>query len=168
MTDQPALQVIDIAEFARLKNTLTGEIDATDLSRLHDFIVPGEQRLHYELRGELTARREAQITCIIRGAVSLQCQRCLEAFGHPLAIHSTLVFVADESLLPAIEDEDESIDYVVADASTLGVVEFIEDEIILDLPLVPRHEPQCQGLAKQLARDDAQSPFAALARLKRN
>src|SRR5436190_23645231 len=105
-------QVIDIAEFTRHGRTLAGEVKVRDLTRLQDLIVSSEKQLHYEVRGGLSARRESQITCIIRGSVSLECQRCAGAFDHELAIRSTLVFVGDESQLPAIEDEDEEVDYL--------------------------------------------------------
>lgn len=172
MTDQTASMAvqkgIDIAEFVRLGGALSGEVAVRDLPRLRDFVIMGDERLQYELRGALSPRLEAQITCIIRGLVALECQRCLAAFEHPVATNSTLVFVDDESKLPPMEEENESIDYVVAGA-VLDVPGLLEDEIILALPIAPRHEAgDCKASAQGQSGDDKSSPFAALARLKRN
>jgi len=171
MTDQTismdAHQVIDVAEFARLEKKVEGKVPAEELQRLRDLILAGKQTLSYEIRGSLSVRREPQIACIIQGSVSLECQRCLGAFDHPVDVHSTLVFVADESQLPAIDDEDDSIDYVVAE-SRLDLLALIEDEVILALALAPRHdEGKCNASAKQLLADQKPSPFAALSKLKR-
>ena len=59
-------------------------------------------------------------------------------------------------------------------ADSLDLVELIEDELILALPLVPRHEHCPVTLpasaadegAEDAAAEPAPSPFAALARLK--
>ena len=171
MTDQTASissqSIIDIAEFARLGKSCEGEIGVRDLPRLQDMIVPGEQRLHFHLQGSLSPRREPRIACIIRGHLSLRCERCLGVFEHRLELLSTVVFVTDESLLPAIEDEEAAIDYVVGE-TTLNVRTLIEDEIILALPLVPRHETgECQASAEEVADYDKPLPFATLAKLRR-
>lgn len=171
MTDQTVAMstkgVIDVAEFARLGTTLSGDVGVRDLPRLQDLVVMGDERLHYELRGELNPRREAEITCIIHGLVSLECRRCLETFDHCIDTASTLVFVSDESKLPPVEEEDESIDYVVAEAP-VEVRTLIEDEIILALPVAPRHAAgECKESAGSQSTDDKPSPFAALAGLKR-
>lgn len=159
---------IDIAEFARLAKTLTGEVEVKELPRLHDLIASGERRLRYELHGTCTPRREPQITCTILGLVSLECQRCLRPFDLSLDISSQLVFVGDETLLPAIEDEGESVDYVVAE-SPLDVLALIEDEVILALPLVPRHDVgECEEAAAHSSKTSKLSPFATLARVKPN
>ena len=160
-------EVIDIAEFTRLGRMLSGEVAVRDLSRLKDLIVAGDQHRRYEIRGGLSARREPQITCIICGFVALTCQRCFKAFEHRVDTHSTLIFVSDESKLPPVEDEDESTDYIVA-KSPLGVQALVEDEVILALPISPRHETgKCGESALGPTSADRSSPFAALATLKR-
>jgi uncharacterized protein len=161
-------ELIDVAEFARLGRTLSGEVAVRDLLRLKDLIISGDQHIRYEISGSLSGRREPQITCIICGFVSLTCQRCLEAFDHRVDALSTLIFVSDESKLPPVGEEDDSTDYVVAE-SPLDVQALVEDEVILALPISPRHEPgECGESAAATASVDKPSPFAALARLKRS
>ncbi|HVK53972.1 MAG TPA: YceD family protein [Burkholderiales bacterium] len=162
-----ALPIIDIAEFTRLEKIIDGSIAVIDLPRLKDLVLVGDQTLQYTVRGDLTARREARITCTIHGFVSLECRRCLGAFAHALEIHSTLIFLPDESQLPLLEDEDDSIDYLVGE-KTLDLFALIEDEIILALPLAPRHGAgECEKSEGQRTSGGKPSPFAVLAKLKR-
>jgi uncharacterized protein len=161
------IDAVDIVEFARQSSVLEGEIGAEDLPRLHDVLVAGEQRLRYELRAGWSSRREPQITCTIEGLVKLECQRCLGIYEHQIKAHSTLVFVSDESKLPPIEEEDESVDYVVAD-KRLNVSLLLEDEVILSLPLAPRHtKGECEQSLRHPMEQETSSPFAALTKLKR-
>lgn len=163
-------QVIDVEKFARGQERYAKKLNAANLPRLKGLINPSSQPLQYEIQGSLTARREPQIQCTIRGSVYLQCQRCLGDLLHEINFDSTVVFVDDEDSLPLIEDEDESVDYVVKPES-LDLMTFIEEEIILALPLVPRHpEGKCKELSAQEEEDQAKkpSPFAVLAKLKQS
>jgi uncharacterized protein len=164
MTQQP---VIDSGEFARKAQYLEGEFAVRDLTRLHDQLASSEGTVHYALQGGLTVRREQQIECTITGLVQLVCQRCLGSMAHRIDVHSRLMLVPDESRLPALDEEDDSSDYMVAEAA-LDVKALIEDEVLLALPIAPRHEGECIQRAGEAGEgSDRKSPFAALAQLKR-
>ena len=79
---------------------------------------------------------------------------------HELLIDRTLVLVAGEAKLPDLNDEDPCIDFVAAD-SKMNVLELIEDELILSLPLAPKHGFEC---ANDGGGNDtgASSPFEKL------
>ena len=72
----------------------------------------------------------------------LICQRCLTAFEHELNVVRQLVLVTSESQLPELDAEDPDVDVVVA-TEKMNVLDLIEDEIILSLPLAPRHHFEC-------------------------
>jgi uncharacterized protein len=97
------------------------------------------------------------------------CQRCLEPMQIALRIDRRLRFVRGEAQaarLDAESDED-----VLALEPTLDMVALIEDELLLELPLVPRHE-RCvdlAGLGSLSPSDDgdtAPRPFQVLEALK--
>jgi uncharacterized protein len=159
--------VIDSAEFARRGRRLEGEFAVRELSRLHDQLASTDGIVHYVLEGGLTGRREPQIECTINGLVHLVCQRCLGALEQDISAHSRLVLVENENLLPTPEEEDDSADYVVADPA-LDVAALVEDEVLLALPIAPKHEQgQCVDRpADAGAGNSEKSPFAALARLR--
>lgn len=69
--------------------------------------------------------------------VPLHCQRCLEPFLEPLQEERWFRFVADEARAEA-EDEGSAEDLLVW-APRFNLLELIEDELLLALPLVPMH-----------------------------
>jgi uncharacterized protein len=163
MTEQV---LINSAEFAREGQHLEGQVSLERLARLHDELASTDGMVHYVLQGGLTERREPRIECIINGLVQLVCQRCLGGLAHQITAHSKLILVNNEAQLPALEEEDPSADYIVADPA-LDVIALVEDEILLALPIAPMHEQgQCVDRPSDAASAGAPSPFAALAKLK--
>ena len=100
--------------------------------------------------------------------VTLQCQRCLQELATRVGVDRRFRFARDED--EAAELDEELEDDVLVLAPRLNLLELIEDELILALPLVPRHE-QCP---EPLVSDDKGSPeeevkpnpFAVLAALR--
>lgn len=101
--------------------------------------------------------------------VVMTCQRCLDAVTIPVAADMSLFLLPDEELAERL---DESEDYVVYDEGHCDLLAVLEDELILALPLVPRHD-DCEP-AVVLAEPETdvpvaqkENPFLVLAGLKR-
>jgi uncharacterized protein len=103
-----------------------------------------------------------------RADVPLQCQRCLQMLTEALAVERRFRFVRSEE--EAAELDEESEDDVLALPPRLDLLALLEDELILSLPIVPRHEvcpqPLAQPAVEQLEEEAAPHPFAALAALR--
>ena|SRR5664279_5297287 len=99
---------------------------------------------------------------------TLECQRCLQPMLLPLHAERRIFFVEGEDAAAALDAESE--DDVLALTPALDLRELIEDELLLALPLVPRHadcpEPLPRAFVEDPAVDPADNPFAALAVLK--
>ena len=74
----------------------------------------------------------------IRTALHLECQRCLEGFWQKIDISAQFVLLESHQ-----EVEDFPIDNFVEDAllqsDTFDLMALIDDEVLLALPLVPKH-----------------------------
>ncbi len=69
--------------------------------------------------------------------VKLQCQRCLAEYAEDLSGPFSLVLVADEAAADRLSDE---LDPVVLDEDGMTTsVNLLEDELVLRVPVVPRH-----------------------------
>ena len=105
-----------------------------------------------------------------RVVVPLTCQRCLEAVMTELSVDRWFRF-ADSEAVAAAEDEDADED-VLEIQRDFDLQALIEDELIMALPLVARHDacPTAVPLADVEAGDDSEPPhpFAALAALRQN
>ena len=141
-----------------------GTVRLDDLPRLEETLANADCDLRYEVTARLDPQRRKVVSCIIEGFVFLTCQTTLEAFRHAISINDRLVLVDDESRLPPIEEESDAEDYLVADAP-LDVLDLVEDAVLLALPMVPRKPGAAE--VRLAAKDAGQSPFAALASLKK-
>jgi len=102
--------------------------------------------------------------------VVLQCQRCLLPLPEAVHVDRHFRFVADEDSAAALDDEIE--DEVLVLARSLDLRDLVEDEMLLALPLVPRHEACPEAMPMQFgdveAVEEKANPFASLAILRKD
>ena len=152
--------LIDGLQFARGAETLKGTLDSSRLRRLAEMRC-ATTGLSYELRGKTDAEGRAWLQVLASGTLTLECQRCLGPLAFPLALRSELLLAESER---DIELADDDVDRVLA-GKAMDVCQLIEDEVLLALPMAPKHE-QCSG-KRDGAQSSRSSPFAELAKLKR-
>lgn len=159
--------VIDTLDFAYKGGEHHGKIAVSDLERLQDYLVGNRGELKYKVSGALDRDGKPVLRIVIQGTISLQCQRCLGELRHVLDLRTDLLLTRNEDELSRL-DENESADGILA-IPDLDILALIEDEIILGLPISPRHgEGECS--LSTLNRNDtagAASLFAALTQLKK-
>ncbi len=123
-----------------------------------------------ELRPVRGGAPEIWLHVTAKAELQLECQRCLQPVATALAAERSFRFVADEATAAEIDADSE--DDVLVLTRALNLHELVEDELILVLPLVPRHATCPQPLAVPAddtapAVEERPNPFAALAALKR-
>jgi uncharacterized protein len=91
----------------------------------------------------------------------LECQRCLGSLDFPVHLEVQLEFAPSEAEITAADDD---VERVVA-SREMSVAELVEDEVLLALPMVPKHE-QCSAAAA-LGTDAKASAFQVLAALRK-
>lgn len=154
---------IDGFAFARDGRVLEGTLAVSGLVRLHDLLTDGVGEVHYRLWGLKGKLGQSQLRLEAWGFLPLACQRCLEAVRFELAVDDLLELVPEGAELSQDELEDDTRDFLPV-AGELDVAALVEDEILLALPVAPRHE-KC-GLPGAAEAGELVSPFAALVALK--
>lgn len=156
---------------------LQGEMALQDLPRLQSSVLapPADApraAVSWAAQGQLRpspgGEPEIWLHLRARAEVVLQCQRCLQAMGQRLDVERAFRFVADPQQADRLDEELD--DDVLALPKEFDLLALVEDELILALPLVPRHEvcPQPLPHANADAQPEAKAnPFAALAALRR-
>jgi uncharacterized protein len=155
---QPA--AIDGLAFARNAAVLDGRLGMESLPRLAESGCLGSV-LDFVLTGEINERGKPGLKLAVDGSVQLQCQRCLGSLELPLHLEAQLELAASEAEIIAADDD---IERVVA-SREMSVAALVEDEVLLALPMVPKHE-QCSAAAG-LGASAEHSAFQALAALKK-
>ncbi len=170
---------LDVADFAAAGRALAGRWAGVDLPRLaasqalpHDSTAA---EVCWTVRGERRPQAggepEVWLELSARTLVWLTCQRCLQPLEQPLAVQTRLRFVRGQAQAEALDAEVE--EDVLALTRSLDLRELVEDELLLALPLVPRHGvcPQPLPMSAVDANFDAAlpdhaNPFAALRALQ--
>ncbi len=160
MSHQP---VIDGLEFAKAGSRLQGAWPVSEFLRLQDALRSSAGSLHYELQGVPEERGRPALHLTVRGELHLTCQRCLGALEFPLRIETSLRLAETQQEVDAEPLDAEGPECIVA-GKEMPVQGLVEDEVLLAIPIAPRHET-CAGNARQAAADAPgarQTPFAGL------
>ncbi len=171
---------LDIQAFAQAGAELQGQATLTEWPRLQgeqwtDGTI-GSGPVRWRLLGRMlpVTGGPDQVGLTLQAQVQLvrQCQRCLSPVLESIVAERDFLFVADEATAEAM-DEDSDADVLVI-SRDFDAVALVEDELILALPLVPRHEACPQDLPSKAAdaafgaASARPHPFAALAALKKS
>ena len=165
-TDAGAHGRFDAFELSAAGAELSGHIDARSLPRAADLLAVGGDAapIAWRVSGAHDALGRPTLTVRLDGAVPLVCQRCLQPFVAPVAQQTDLLLARDEAELARLDAEETE---VVLANTTLDPVSLVEDELLLSLPLSPRHgEDECPAGRRSMTDDGKRSPFAGLAALK--
>ncbi len=181
--------ILDVFEFARREQLMVGAFDTEELGRLLDGLplqpevalsvltgppeTPGIVR--YIVQGQRSSVGKPQINLHVQTQLVLECQRCLGPLVFPIDRQVIFDLVRNESDLiddPSRVDQDDlDVPEKVVGSREFDLLDLIEDELILEVPYVPRHE-RCPG--ETVAAADAESdpeeggrpsPFAVLGQL---
>ncbi|ROR32637.1 YceD family protein [Inmirania thermothiophila] len=161
----PLPRWIDPYELVADRARLVGRVPAASMGRLAGLVEALPEAVSVDLAFGLDAERHCTVTGRVEATVVLLCQRCLRPFEAVLASEVSLALVRDEAAAPALP---ERYDPLVA-AGRIALGDLVEDELILALPVVARHEV-CEPpvpLAGEAVSPRRANPFAVLARLRR-
>lgn len=165
---------------------MKGELPLTDAPRVAESVLraadgAAEGPVQWSAVGSMQPVSGAAPQCVvdlaIRATATLECQRCLQPMTLPLLVERRFRFVAGEDEAARLDDELE--EDVLALSPRFDLLALIEDELLLAMPLVPRHDacpdpPAALSMANgnaatapEASKDGEDHPFAALAALRR-
>lgn len=179
MTKEFSAQRLDVKAFAQAGAKLAGhdsllkyERLALEAKGLHpDLLV--DWQAEGELRTALGGMSQVWLHLKVRASFPMECQRCLTPVDIPLEVDRAFRFVADEATAEALDDESE--EDLLALSREFDLRELIEDELLMALPVVPKHD-ECPTAVPLASSDDdfeeasavKPNPFAALAGLRKD
>ena len=155
--------VIDAFEFCRSNGHREGVTPVAEMSRLNKDTADHTGEIAWAVDGTTSKQGYPQITLSVSGAVQLMCQRCLTPYAFEMDSGTVLMLGKDDEQADEIEEllSDESIDVIVG-SRTCDIRELIEDEALLALPQVPKHEVCPDSKLLDVLKSEKPSPFAGL------
>lgn len=168
---------LDVRRFAEEGAELGATGDVGAFARLAGETVAAKPAptIEWHARGEMLNPRHVQpevwLHLQAEGTLPLVCQRCLNPVHLPVAVDRSFRFVADEATAAA--EDDDSEEDLLALSRSFDLLELLEDELLMELPVAPRHET-CPEPVKMSVQDPdfeaagpaRENPFAVLGRLK--
>jgi uncharacterized protein len=155
--------IADPFRFAADGRHLEGEVKVSGLERLLEGLADPAGVLHYHIDGTLDADRKPRLKLSVSGYLVLRCQRCLGGLVWPVGIEVVLQPVREGQDIPDEELEEDAFDALEV-GEELDVLALVEDEVLLALPIAPRHD-DCEPPRPE-GRVEKESPFAKLAALR--
>jgi len=190
---------IDIFEFARTEREAAGVVRVSQLPRMLNE-VPAEAPdrdtaftwqaagfAQQELKDDGTEGAQPYLRLAVHGSAWLTCQRCLAPYEQAFNADATFRIVQTEEEADEFPLDDDEVEVIVG-SRHFDLVDLIEEELLLSLPLVPKHEV-CPEVHESLASgadgadgvdsvddvpeqeiepEERVNPFAALESLKKD
>lgn len=154
---------IDPLSLVKKQADLRGRIPLAAMPRVRESV----SALDGEAEVELHFRREGRVPTVsgrVAATLTLQCQSCMEPLLLPVESEVHLGVVATLEQADALPETLEPL--LMGEASSIPLLDIVEDELLLALPIIPRHE-QCSAKAQPEPQGDGKkNPFGVLAVLK--
>lgn len=123
---------------------LAGVMPLQQLPRLVEVVLAGTQDVAVTLDFTRSIGGRPMIKGHIRGNVVLECQRCMQPVTIPIDVPVEVALTTFES---DERPEQEGLEAWLVEDERLFIQDFVEDEILLALPLAAKHE-QCEPVRK--------------------
>lgn len=171
MSDTALPQHIDPGQWADRSAELNIDLPLAQMDRLLASARDDRGQVTGQLRFSRDPRGLPRLQGQLSATVALTCQRCLEPVDCALVADVDLYLLGREQQAERLLDEE---DYVVCEDNRCHLLELLEDELILALPLVPRHDACAPEIMSALAPAEPETvvekprdnPFDVLAVLK--
>lgn len=159
---------IDPFRYAEQNLSLDGTLRIADMPRLSLNVVANGDSVAAHLQFGVDEQKITYLNGHLQTKLTLQCQRCMEPFIYEIISDFVLGIVSTLDEANALPEQYEP---ALATEGSLALRELIEDEIILNLPIIPRHEPDECKVKLPLAdsgwdQGKGENPFHVLESLK--
>lgn len=197
------LRALDLFDFADSRRQAAGGVRVSQLPRMLNevpvdapdrdsvFTWQAEGTTQPELQDDGAEAPQPYLRLAVHGSAWIECQRCLTPYSQHLDVDATYRIVATEEEADEFPLDDDEVEVIVG-SRQFDLVELIEEELLLSLPLVPKHdvcpavheslvsgvdgslaseldETEAEGSPEAVRLDDGMvkpNPFAVLSSLK--
>ncbi len=163
----------EIDPFRLAKNglTLEGTLPLSGMARLAEIILDTQGDVYVSMQfGIDTILGTPFMRGQFSAALTLRCERCFESMVFDAEIECLLAILAHEHKIAGLSEEYDP--WVIGSEDVVTISDVVEDELILSLPLIPKHTQAClpdevwtSGKASEEIEEKV-SPFAVLKTLK--
>lgn len=153
------MKYIDNVDFAKKRQTISGEINVGSMARANEVFEELSGDLSYTISGSLDKKNKPILTVGIYGKITTLCQNCLKKLAIDINYSNILPIFYNETDMDNALFGEETVytDGILKDAH-FSIDNFLEDELIMLLPIAPKHK-KCSNI---VYHDKPNSPFSVL------
>ena len=152
------------------RRLLSGQIMLSDLPRIQELTTSNKGEVSVELEFARTDTGLPTMIGSLKGKVPLLCQRCMKSFDFTVDNPLQVILLKSDAEAERLQ---ESHDTWLVEDDRIFLQDFIEDELLLRLPLIAKHE-ECSldkaAIAASfdeesknfLQEEETENPFASL------
>jgi len=164
---------VDPYRLAEQSLHIDGLVKVVDMHRLNASrkidTVKSNEVVAVDMHFGVDEQGQAFVEGCLKGQLGLQCQRCMEYLSYEIISDFALGIVKTLDEVKVLPRQYEPA--MVKSDGQLALRDLIEDELILNLPIIPRHEPELCNIKLPLAdvyeeSGRGESPFQILQVLK--
>lgn len=140
MSERYIPEHIDPYRYAEQRLEIGGVVNIADMPRLAANLISSSGQVAADLQFGVDEQGINFLKGHLKANLTLECQRCMEPYIYEIISDFVLGIVntLDEAkALPALYEPA-----LAQEGNSLALRELIEDELILNLPIIPRHEPE--------------------------
>lgn len=154
--------LINNIEFACKRQTTSGTVDLVKLTRANNLLDELEGELTFKVQGDLDSSKRPILNVIICGKMHALCQTCLSKMEIPVQhTGEVAIFDNEADLEEALFGEEAAYSDGILTDPEFDLLNFIEDEIIMLIPVAPKHD-SCDPVSY---KDESNNPFGAIKQL---
>jgi len=156
---------IKLFKFASRSLIFSQTYQVKDFPRISALVSNQEAPVNAELSFSIEHNRIPCIRGKIELDVALTCQRCLNEVSVHLQPKFQLAFLKNEQ---QGEELDSSFETILNADEEFSTIEFITDEVLISIPMIPMHEHECASYkdTQPIKEQKRENPFAILKQLK--
>jgi len=155
---------VDVERLADAGERRENDLALASLPRLAPELAASEGSVHATI--EFARERKQPVADIeVRARLPLRCQRCMQLMWLDVDQQSRVWLVTDPA---SVDREEMGLEPILAEDGHIALRDLVEEELLLAVPLVPRHEDESDcttGPSEPEEEEVVQRPFAGLAEL---
>jgi len=169
MSTAPILRFADARKLATSSGVVSGQVEMGELDRLAAETMRSDSLVSAEFEFGIDDEGYRYIEARVEACLHLQCQRCLGEVELKAEATPRFAMVWAEDEIASLPSRFEGL---VVGTEAIDLFSVIEEELLLCMPLSPRHpEGECSMLNKRfddgdVVESEKPNPFAVLAALK--
>lgn len=142
---------VEYRKLARDRTRLAGNLSIKQLTRFADCLASHQGEVQVTIKFVKGKGNTTRIVGDASTQVAVTCQYCLEELTVPVEANINLLIVDSTEALLALPQGQDGL---VCESESLRLVDVFEDELIVNLPMVPKHtNGQCLDVTGYLSTD---------------